>query len=450
MKVEALQKSEQAQKAKDRESYEKFFAECMEKKAKPAALEALAVLEAMEPGNPEGKAKAEQAGALGAPSPEAIGWGRTNGKKLAQQSAASWRDLVKEAQKQGVPHAAARFAGILLLFDPADVPARTLLGLVKGKDNKWLPKFDSEKAKLKVFFDPAWGYVSEEAKKNLEAGKRYRKGKWVPLEEEKRAPRSWEDRVLFNDPNVTVFSNLPYDEGLSYSMESRKFALALDDLFGDFFAPDPARSPAMVFVCRTQADCDEAGSARSGISIAGWETVCRFDRFKHAVVANAAADPKADGENFTLLDHVRAALVEWCLEETIGDRDLLDAPNFWIELGLPELARGRALLDPGPKEPLGWSKEYREARKSLPAVSDLLSMSHKSKNGPNLFPQAAALCHFLLHGEGGAWRLKFLGVVREYLLGRDPAAENLPKALGLTANEIETRLEAHMEGLFGK
>jgi hypothetical protein len=57
--------------------------------------------------------------------------------------------------------------------------------------------------------------------------------------------------------------------------------------------------------------------------------------------------------------------------------------------------------------------------------------------------QGAALCHYLLQSNGGAYRVRFAGIVRKYLSG-DASEEDLPKALGKSFEEIEKELAAFM------
>lgn len=445
MKLETLSKSEQGIRAKSREDLGKFVSECLERKAGPMALEALDVLEALGSGETDLEALRGEAKALSVLTRDAKTWGGPAWKKLAQQIARAWRNLMKKALKQGVVHAACRYAGIVVLLDPNDARARAVLGHTRVK-GLWMSKFDAAKSKLGTPFDPAWGYVSKATRKKLESGLRPLGASWIPEDEEARATRSWEQRCLWDDPTVVVVSNLAFDESLAVYVEARSFVRSLDEWFGDGFGPTVAQWPITLYLCRTIGDVAEAGKSRGGGVRVGSRFVCMYDKALHAVVANAAGDPKVAQENYTLRDHIAKALLEWYLADTIGDNSISESPNLWVKLGLQHLALGRALFEPTPEEPFGWLRDYALTRNSLPAVSDLLKKTYKSRVSRNDFTQSAALCHFLMHAEGGAHRLEFLGVAREFLTG-DPSAEDLPNALGMKAEEIESKLNAYMSGL---
>ncbi len=58
--------------------------------------------------------------------------------------------------------------------------------------------------------------------------------------------------------------------------------------------------------------------------------------------------------------------------------------------------------------------------------------------------QGAALCHYLMYGDNGANRIKFAGVIRKFL-DLNPAADDLPKALSKSCEEIEKAVASHMK-----
>jgi hypothetical protein len=60
--------------------------------------------------------------------------------------------------------------------------------------------------------------------------------------------------------------------------------------------------------------------------------------------------------------------------------------------------------------------------------------------------QGAALCHYLLLAENGAYRVKLAGVIRKFLKG-DATPDDLPKALGKSCEEIQKELDAFMQDL---
>jgi hypothetical protein len=63
--------------------------------------------------------------------------------------------------------------------------------------------------------------------------------------------------------------------------------------------------------------------------------------------------------------------------------------------------------------------------------------------------QGAALCHYLLLADNGAYRVKLAGVLRTFFLG-DASPDDLPKALGKSCEEIEKELDAFMKDRVAK
>jgi hypothetical protein len=145
--LETISKSEQDLRVKGCDDLGKFVGDCLERKAGPIALDVIAVLAVLGAGESDLEVMRGRAKASGAMASDAKTWGVQAWKKLGQQTAVAWRDLMKNAQKQGLGHAACRFAGIIVLLDPNDAAAHAVLGHVKVKD-LWMLKFDADKAKF--------------------------------------------------------------------------------------------------------------------------------------------------------------------------------------------------------------------------------------------------------------------------------------------------------------
>ncbi|MCU0722524.1 MAG: hypothetical protein MUC63_02720 [Planctomycetes bacterium] len=442
-RLETLAKAERDLKAKDREAFSKFASECLAKKVGPAALLALEVLEAVDPGNPEWGAQRAQARSLGEPPPGGRNWGSSGFQKLASPSAKAWRVLMTEAQKLPARRAASRFAGIVALLEPNASDAHGVLGDVKVRD-RWLSRFDAEKAKAGAFFDPQWGYVTESDRKKLQEGKRPRGKEWITVEAEERTPRTWEDPVVFEDRDVRVIANVGWDAALAFWLECRSAMRRMDDLFGDFFAPPYEKRPIGVFLARNGSEMDRV---RGGTGAATQGAPVTFlDPGRNTLYARADGGPADPPGGFTLRDHVARDLSHWFLRAASGERMAEQTSNAWALAGLEALADSRALAPGSSVEAFGCFKAYKEAAGRFPPLRELLRSDERPARGSPEWARAAALCHFLLHGDGAKYRLKLLGVVREVLLG-NPSPDDLPNALRLTADEIERLLDPYMKDL---
>ena len=446
-KVEALAKAERDLKAREREAIAAFVSECLSKKVGPAALEALEFLEAVDPGNPEWGAQRAQARSLGNPPPGGRSWGSSALRRVAGPAAAAWRDLMKEAQKQGAPRSAARFAGILVTLEASDAAARELLGHVRVKD-RWMPRFEAEKARAGAFFDPQWGYTTEEEKKKLAEGRRPRGKAWIAVEEDERTARTPEESAVFEDADVRMVSTFGWDASLAFFLECRASLRRMDDLFGDFFAPPPGKRPLAIFLGRRAADLAGMPGAPPGAAAVSASTEgagSTFDPGANAVLAWTDAAPADARGDPSLRDRVAADLARWILETSGGNRAGATA-NLWALSGIEALAASRALLGGGNVEPVGCFKTYRDAAGKFPPLRTLLRSAARPIPGSPEWARMAALCHFLLHADGGKYRIRFLGVVREILTGK-PSPDDLPAALRLTADDIEKLLDLHMGSL---
>lgn len=449
--LQGLYEAEKEQCKADRERFAQLAEDCIAKDVGSTALDALEILETLDPGFARLEALREKAKGLGSPTAAYRSWGSGQLKRACREAAKGWKDLVKEAERRRFPHAAAKFASMQILFDPDDRNARKILGHVQWK-RQWWSKYDCDQAKLGLVFDPAWGYVTEEEKERLEKGERPVGSRWRSAEEDANRERTWEERRIFKDPYVVLISNLPYDQACAVYVECRKLSQQLDHMVGNFFRPKEDKWPVRLFLCKGSKAMDKA------MESAGWQvgfgsggSLYVYDFGSNCLFVRAddvEGDGKGDGEVDLkrLRSSLRSSLVEWFLEGTSEEyRNYFEQPNRWAKFGLEALAGAGGLFREDFIPQYGELEEYGEDLKEgrLPSLKDLFSKTDNViEAGESM--KGAVLCHYLLHAEGGKHRLRFLGLVHDFLLG-STSAGSLPDALGMTVEDLEKALQAHTE-----
>ncbi|MHC5038347.1 MAG: hypothetical protein ACYTHM_13615 [Planctomycetota bacterium] len=371
-RLENLMKSEETQKVKDIQAFRDLAQQCLEKKIGPAVLQILEVLEALDPKNKKWAEFRTQAESLPPPASSFRSWGKGQIARRKREAAKAWSILWKEAGKQGFRHAARRIAECLLLFDPNDKKARKALGHVKFKGT-WMTRFDADKAKLGIFHDPKWGYVSEEAKQNLEAGKRPVGDVWLPKAEEVKTTRPWRKRVVIDDPTFIVMSDYPYDACLAVHKQLKAFLKEMDRTFGDLFRPADQKWPLTLKVCQTKKALAEvvSGNARAEQMMAhlfafpsedGDVIYCRGDGF-----------PKGTPEAYLGVDFLKCELLDWYYMFSSGGEMPRKSANPWITWGMAALARSRGAFVEGKLPHFGCLKHYLQGKQKnlLPLLSNL-------------------------------------------------------------------------------
>ncbi|MHC5036802.1 MAG: hypothetical protein ACYTHM_05770 [Planctomycetota bacterium] len=447
-RVEVLEKKQKLELAKQKELFEGLAKECIEKGVGTVALDALLVLEALDPYNPDWGAMRAKARSLGAPQRTFIGWAKGQFRRHSKGAVKAWRELLEQAKNSGLRSTIRTLATIILTLDPKDKKTHELLGHVKYK-REWLPKFDADQARMGLWFDPTWGYVTEEEKEKLMGGQRPRKGKWISVEEDEKNPRTWKEKMIFDGALVRLISNETYDRALSFYFRIRKRLQRMDREFGDFFFPPDDSWPLRVYLCRTQGEMKRV-MGNLGITVDPVPVVW-LNYHNDTIIARTDEAPWESDEKLTVTDQLMRRLMDWFFEKTVGESSYQESCNAWVMMGMEGLAESRALFETRNVRAFGCFEEYLDLKErgKFKTIKALFDVQYKGGHTNVDETQGAALAHFLLHSDGGRYRAKFLGLVRDFLT-ENPETNDLPDALKMTAEDIEKSLAAYMKELLGK
>jgi hypothetical protein len=445
--AESVRVAKEATRAKHAAVFGKLAGTLLERGLGGPALKVLDVVEALDPGNTETGKTRDRASGLKGGTPADQSWAREKVKAATTDALKTWNGLLDLSADWSLRATGRSIALTCLALDPEHAKTRAFLGHVK-KGGAWTDPETAGYAAAGKTFRPSWGYVSKEEEAKLESGLRPLGGKWVPRAEERSAARSWSDPLDLEAGRIRVRSTLPFDLTKDVLLRMRERYARFDAFFGDFF---PAcKTTCTLLLARTEGDYLEILKKHEySPDLAQYESFYQPGTgllFVNGPVIGLAAKGMDALEGS---DTVSRDLCIWVLMQD-PSAGSCQGPGYWCFLGARLLVECSNLETP--RRPQGgrlteW--KAREANDSRPSFANLPTWDGQDcVANPEVGAYALGLCHFLVHGNGGARRGPFLAYLRNYVFGYPPGEAE--KALGLSDPGLETAVDAHMKALLGR
>jgi hypothetical protein len=260
------------------------------------------------------------------------------------------------------------------------------------------------------------GWVPKDVAERVRKGLREFQGAWKPKEEVEALRSQWENAWEVETDHYAVKANLPWEEVQALAAAVEDVYGAFSRVFGRAWALPPPAEKMAVKCYRTREEFQEAVRSvdpravnSPGFYNQGTRTAYFFRR---------------DGYFATVFHECTHQAFD-CLAGQAGGS--AGNPQFWVIEGVPSCF-----------ETLEWTGRralfFKKSTPKLeilrkapgPAVLPLKEFGALTQAGfmgnQDRYAQALGLTRFLLDGDGGRYRDRFLGFVREVIQGRGTAA----------------------------
>jgi len=325
--------------------------------------------------------------------------------------------------------------------DPDHGQARNLLGFTRYRD-QWATPYAAAKLKAGQEWHPRFGWTPRNHLARLEQGERLWKGQWLPADEVARYREPWGNAWEIETEHYVVRTNASLERGVEFADRLEKLYAIFFRLFAGFFSPhdqmamlfdppnrrtalgtrDPAtRQPSRRFRVNFYRTRDEYIEALRphvkfglGASTGMYLTNTRTAYFYvHEEMDEATVIHEATHQLFAeTRDHPQAAGTRgnyWVLEGIACYMESFKDCGDHVQLGSWDTPRFRVGHDWIVKQ-----HKYVPAEK----LARLEINDFDTPDVHNLYAQAACLCHFLMHHDGGRYRDLLVKYLEQVYLGQ--------------------------------
>jgi len=316
-------------------------------------------------------------------------------------------------------------------LDPDHGPTRALLGFTRYGD-RWVSPYAASKLRAGFVWHRRFGWIPKGSVRRYEQGQRLWRGRWLPAERVNRLRSSWANAWEVQTQHYLVRTNTSLERGVEFAERLERFYFAFYRLFagcfersGDLAAlfSSGGRRTALgtfrrqqrtrrfrVYFYRTKDEYLRAAGKQVRMELRG--TVGIY--VPGARTAYFFADPKMD--TATLYHEATHQL--FC-ETRRTTTKLLTASNYWVVEGVP--CYMESLKDDGEQIVLGgWDCPRLKVGRLRILAGDYVPLDRfialrmrefGGRRIQSLYSQAACLCRFLLHYQGGIYRDAFIRYV---------------------------------------
>jgi hypothetical protein len=346
-----------------------------------------------------------------------------------EQNAKKLFSLATACMKLGLFTRAYDLIKDVIAADPDHKRARDILGYTwDSTDKKWITKWEADMRKKSFVTEEGW--VKKEDKKKWDQGLREYSGKWVPKEEEERIRKRNEYNPFFVETeHYRVETNL----GRKQAFE---FALLLEDYYDEFFRfflgfYDQEAGTKLLF---RQANLKKKHRVKMFPSQTEYLTFVKAEKGNQQLERESGGFyAEADRCSYFFWSENREGTLSTLYHEVAHqlfaetkDGSGNSTGNNWVVEGIATyLESWEKVKDewrPGSK----FIREFQEAKSYLAAdtgfkLAPFLAIDndqfHKENRHRN-YALSGALCHFLLHYDGGIYKEAFVSFLSAYYSGK--------------------------------